>query len=233
MKIQDNIFLVTGGSSGLGKYTAMTLRQLGGKVIITGRNEEKLKKVAEAIGAEPVHCDVTKDQEIDHLFDHIMQKYGRLDALINNAGIGGRAEVTELTREAFRDVYEVNVFGAAMVGSKAAEIFKKQKHGSIVNIASTASLKGYQSGSIYASSKFALRGLTQCWQAELRPYNIRVIQVNPSYVPTAFGTDDRAEKPIEDNKLTPLEIAHTIVSSLQMDDRGFIPEVTVFATNPF
>lgn len=233
MQIKDNIFLVTGGSSGLGKYTAMTLCQLGGKVIITGRDKDKLTKVAEAIGAESLPCDVTDDKQIEAMFAAILQNYGRIDAVINNAGIGERAEVDELTRDAFRRIYEVNVFGAAMVGAQAAKVFKKQKHGTIVNIASTASLKGYASGSIYASSKFALRGLTQCWQAELRPYNVRVIQVNPSYVPTAFGTEDRAEKQLEENKLTPLEIAHTIISAIQMDDRGFIPEVTVFATNPF
>jgi 3-oxoacyl-[acyl-carrier protein] reductase len=125
------------------------------------------------------------------------------------------------------------VFGATMMASHAARIFKDQKYGDIVNIASTASLKGYKMGSIYAASKFALRGLSQCWQAELRPYNVRVIQINPSEVPTAFAKVDRVEKPLEDNKLTPKEIADTMVAALKMDRRGFIPEVSVFATNPF
>jgi 3-oxoacyl-[acyl-carrier protein] reductase len=75
--------------------------------------------------------------------------------------------------------------------------------------------------------------MTQCWQAELRKYNVRIILVNPSEVTTAFGDDERKEKPDVKNKLRPFEIAHTIVSTLEMDDRGFIPEVTVWATNPF
>ncbi len=135
--------------------------------------------------------------------------------------------------KAFHNVYDVNVFGAALMASEAAKIFKKQKSGNIINIASTAGTKGFANGTVYSSSKFALRGMTQCWQAELRKYNVRVILVNPSEVTTAFGDDERKEKPEVKNKLRPLEIAHTIVSTLEMDDRGFIPEVTVWATNPF
>ena len=104
---------------------------------------------------------------------------------------------------------------------------------SSVNIGSTASLKGYKGGSIYASSKFAVRALTQCWQAELRPFNIKVTQVNPSEVTTAFANKERIERSEIHNKLTSKEIAHAIVSSLEMDDRGFINELNVWATNPF
>lgn len=234
MKIKDSIALVTGGNSGLGKATAKMLIQKGAKVIITGRDKIKTEKVANAIGAKPFHCDVTNDQQINDMYAFISKEFGGLDTLINNAGIGQRMGLGEITREKMREVYEVNVLGATMVAKGALPFFLKQKSGNIVNIASTASLKGYPTGSIYASSKFALRGLTQCWQGELRKDNIRVIQINPSEVPTAFGDEDhREERPLEQNKLTPEEIAHTIVSTLEMDNRGYIPEVTVHATNPF
>lgn len=234
MDLKDKIALVTGGNSGLGKATAKLLIQEGAVVIITGRDHNKTQEVAEEIGSIPFKCDVTNDNEINALYTFISEEYGKLDILINNAGIGKRRELTELTREDMKEIYEVNVFGAAMVAQGAAKIFKKQQSGDIVNIASTASLKGYPTGSIYCSSKFALRGMTQCWQGELRRDNIRVIQVNPSEVPTAFGDEEnREERPLEDNKLRPLEIAHTIVSTLKMDNRGYIPEVTVHATNPF
>ena len=84
-----------------------------------------------------------------------------------------------------------------------------------------------------ASSKFALSGMTECWRAELRTYNVRVIQINPSEVPTAFAAQDRVERQLEDNKLTPKEISDTILASLEMDNRGMITDVTVIATNPF
>ncbi len=233
MNLKDNTYIVTGGSSGLGKAMAVSLKNEGAKVVITGRDQSKLDTVASEIGVQGFHADVNNDADIEALYGWVKDNFGKLDGLINNAGIGDWAELDQMSREKMKNVFETNVFGATMMASHAARIFKDQKYGDIVNIASTASLKGYKMGSIYAASKFALRGLSQCWQAELRPYNVRVIQINPSEVPTAFAKVDRVEKPLEDNKLTPKEIADTMVAALKMDRRGFIPEVSVFATNPF
>ncbi len=231
--MKDNIYIVTGGSSGLGKAMAEALIRNEAKVVITGRDKEKLAVVAKEIGAEPFHADAKNDNEIEALYDHVQQKYGKLDGLINNAGIGDWALIDEMDREKMRNVFEVNVFGASMMAAHAAKMFKKQNYGDIVNIASTASQKGFKNGSIYAASKFALRGLSQCWQAELRPHNVRVMQINPSEVPTAFSQENREERALEPNKLTPVEIADAMVGALKMDRRGFIPELSVFATNPF
>ena len=234
MKIKDSTFLVTGGSAGIGKATAKLLIEKGGKVAITGRDKSKLERVAKEIGVFPIHADVAAENDVKKTYQLFLEEFGKLDCLINNAGIGDAwNEVTELDIKAFHRVYDVNVFGAALMASEAAKLFKKQKSGNIVNISSTAGTKGFANGTVYASSKFALRGMTQCWQAELRKYNVRVILVNPSEVTTAFGDGERRERPEVQNKLRPLEIAHTIVSTLEMDDRGFIPEVTVWATNPF
>jgi len=234
MKIENSTFLITGGTAGIGKATAKMLLKQGGKAAITGRDKSKLEKVANEIGAFPIHADAAKEEDVNKTYELFLQQFGKLDCLINNAGIGGGwGEITELDIKAFRNVYDVNVFGAAMMGSKAAQIFKKQNYGNILNIASTAALKGFASGTVYASSKFALRGMTQCWQADLRKYNVRVILVNPSEVTTAFGSSERVERKEVSNKLRSEEIAHTILSTLEMNDRGFIPEVTVWATNPF
>jgi 3-oxoacyl-[acyl-carrier protein] reductase len=234
MNITNSTFLVTGGSAGIGKATAKLLIEKGGKVAITGRDKSKLERVAKEIGAFPIHADVAIEKDVKKTFELFLKQFGKLDCLINNAGIGDAwNEITELDIKAFHRVYDVNVFGAALMASEAAKLFKKQKSGNIVNISSTAGTKGFANGTVYASSKFALRGMTQCWQAELRKYNVRVILVNPSEVTTAFGDGERRERPEVQNKLRPLEIAHTIVSTLEMDDRGFIPEVTVWATNPF
>ncbi|MCB0476907.1 MAG: SDR family oxidoreductase [Crocinitomicaceae bacterium] len=233
MKLADAVILITGGNSGLGKSMAENLIKKGSQVIITGRDAAKTEKVAHDLGCDFFHADVANDSDIEKTYAYVLNKYDKLDVLINNAGIGGWSPIETLTREQMRKVYEVNVFGAAMMAAGATKIFKKQNYGNIVNIASTASLKGYKNGTIYSSSKFALRSMSQCWQAELRPYNVRVIQINPSEVPTAFGSESRDERPLEENKLSPQEIAHAVVSALEMDDRGFIPEVTVHATNPF
>ena len=105
--------------------------------------------------------------------------------------------------------------------------------GHIINIGSTASLKGFARGSVYAASKFAVRGMTQSWQAELRKDNIRVSLVNPSEVTTAFADTAREERNEESNKLGSEDIAQTIISVVEMRDQGFVSEVTVWATNPF
>ena len=234
MQIKDSTFLITGGSTGIGKATAKLLIQKGGKVAITGRNKSRLESAAEEIGAFPINADAANEKDIERTFSEFNKAFNRLDCLINNAGIGGKWNgVSELELEDFQNVYSVNVFGAAMMAKHAANIFKKQNYGNIINISSTAGTKGFAHGTVYASSKFALRGMTQCWQAELRKYNVRVILINPSEVITAFGSDEGKQKQEVPNKLRAFEIAHTIVSTMEMDDRGFIPETTVWATNPF
>jgi 3-oxoacyl-[acyl-carrier protein] reductase len=234
MQIKDSTFLITGGSLGIGKATAKLLREKGGKVAITARNKSRLEKAAKEIGAFPINADVSKPDDIKKTYDVFEKEFDKLDCLINNAGIGGKwNDLFNLDIDDFTSVYSVNVFGAALMAKYAANLFKKQKYGNIVNISSTAGTKGFAEGTVYASSKFALKGMTQCWQAELRKHNVRVILVNPSEVLTAFGDDEGKERQEVSNKLRSLEIAHTIVSTLEMDDRGFIPEVTVWATNPF
>ena len=233
MSLTNKVYIVTGGSSGIGKAIASELIKEGAKVIITGRNQAKLNKVALEINADPKHVNVENDHEIDELYNYVKTKYNQLDGLINNAGIADWSPIDELKRDQLKAVFEVNVYGAAMMAAGAAKIFKSQNYGDLVNIASTASVKGFKMGSIYAASKFALRGMSQCWQDELRPFNVRVIQINPSEVLTAFNTTDRVEKPLKDNKLRPKEIADVVLAALKMDRRGLIPELTVFATNPF
>ena len=233
MKIKNSRILITGGSSGIGKDAAVLLSQSGAKVAITGRDKDKLDKTAEETGSLAIHADVSNEDDIKKTYEILMKEFGGLDCLVNNAGIGEFPEVEDLTMEAFQNVYSVNVFGAALMTKHAADIFKKQNYGNIINIASTAALKGFARGTIYSSSKFALRGMNECWQAELRPHNIRVMLVNPSEVTTAFANKERKERDEVANKLTSVEIAHTIKSLLEMDDRGMIPEVTVWATNPW
>lgn len=234
MLIKDSIFLVTGGSLGIGKATAKLLIEKGGKVIITGRNEKRLEQSANEIGAFPICADVSIEADVLNTYKIILNKFGTLHCLINNAGIGGNwADIANVDLEDFQRVFSVNVFGAALMAREAAKIFIKQNYGNIVNVSSTAGTKGFAYGTVYSSSKFALKGMTQCWQAELRKYNVRVMLINPSEVTTAFNNPNGIERLEEPKKLRSIEIAHSIVSALEMDDRGFIPELTVWATNPF
>lgn len=234
MEINNSNILVTGGSAGIGKETARQLIQKGAKVVITGRDEIRLKQVAGEIGAIPLLFDISDIQSINKMAEKSISLLGgKIDTLINNAGIGVFSKLGEITIEDLQSVYATNVFGLALLTQEIVKTFKIQNYGNIINIGSTASQKGFVGGSVYAASKFAVRGMTQCWQTELRKFNIRVSLVNPSEVATAFGNPKREEREEMSNKLGSEEIAHTIVSILEMRNKGFVPELTVWATNPF
>jgi 3-oxoacyl-[acyl-carrier protein] reductase len=233
MQLQGKKILVTGGSLGIGLATARLLGEAGAQVGITGRDAGRLDKAAARTGAYPIVADVARPEDVERTYETFLQKFDGLDCLINNAGIGVHKSLVDLSASEMEDVWRVNVLGATLMAQKAARIFMQQKHGNIVNISSTSGLRGYESGTAYVASKFALRGMSECWRAELRRHNVRVILVNPSEVPTAFGNAERKERPEQANKLTSVEIAYAIKTALEMDDRGFIPELSVFATNPF
>lgn len=233
MKLDKARILVTGGSLGIGRATAKLFVEHGARVAITGRDRGRLAEAADDTGAFPIVADVSSPDDIARTMDVVLGEFGGLDCLVNNAGIGVRRTMETATLEDFQSVFGVNVFGAALMAAAVVPVFQKQGRGDIVNIGSTAALKGYEGGTVYGASKFALRGLTQCWQAELRKYNIRVMMINPSEVATAFGDPGRVERTAPPNKLRSQEIAHAIRSVVEMEDRGFIPELSVWATNPW
>ena len=234
MDVKGKNIIITGGSLGIGKETAKSLVDKGANVLITGRSEKRLQKAKLYTNAKVLEFDIADFDNISNSANKCLDILdGRVDVLVNNAGIGVRRSVEELNIDDFLKVFNVNVFGLSLFTKELIPLMKSQKSGTIINIGSTASLKGYKSGSIYSSSKFAVRCLTQCWQAELRPFSIRVCQINPSEVTTAFGNTERVERSEVHNKLTVREISHAIVSAIQMDERGFINELNVWATNPF
>lgn len=230
MQFQDASILVTGGGTGIGLATAERLRARGAQVAICGRRSDVVEEAAAAIGALGLPCDVSDEEQVGNLVAAVVSRHGKLDAVVNNAAFGYFAPLVELDAARFDELFATNVRGAMLVGRAAARQMMLGGGGTILNVGSTAASKGFPGGSAYAASKFALTGLTECWRAELRSHNIRVMQVNPSEVITPFGGRGNLEE--QPTKLRPVDVAQVIESCLELDDRGFVTQTTLWATNP-
>jgi len=232
VNLKNSVALITGGSAGIGFSIAQTLAAAGARVAITGRDKGRLDKAASELGVFAVHADVSNEADVERTYREVLGKFGDLDILVNNAGFGIFKNLVDFDRAGFDAVIATNVTGAMLMAREAAKHFIQRKRGNIINIASTAALHGAPNGTAYYASKFALRGMTECWRGELRKHNIRVMLVNPSEVLTNFAATAGFSRKVNESKLRGEEIAHAVKAILEMDDRGFMPELSIFATNP-
>jgi len=233
MNLKNAKVLVTGGSSGIGLETAKHLVQNGAKTAICARNSKQLNKAADEIGAIPIIADVSDETDVIRMIEFVIKEFSGFNVLINNAAYGYFNPVQHIDLKKFNEMLSVNLTGAMLCTREASKHFIENNYGNIISISSTAGMRGYAGGTPYVASKFALKGMTECWRADLRKNNIRVMLVNPSEVQTDFSVNAGGKKrDFNPTKLVGEDIAHTIVSMLEMEDRGFITEATVWATNP-
>jgi 3-oxoacyl-[acyl-carrier protein] reductase len=227
---QGRRFLVTGGSQGIGAAIVETARRAGHDVVFTGRDERRIEEVAERTGAHGIRADVGVGEDNARTVDVCRERMGGVDVLVNNAGYAYRAEIGSLDLEAMRRMFDTNVFGLVDITNRVVPLMKAAGEGDIINIASTSGMKGGAGGTSYGGSKWAVRGISQCWQAELRPHGIRVVCVCPSEVQTNFGGRTGRNNP---NKLFGEDIAATVMAAIDMPRRALWPELAVFANNPW
>lgn len=232
MNLQDAKVLVTGGSDGIGLETARLLKGGGARVAVCGRNAERLEAVARELGVLAIQADVSDEVSVVRLVERTTEELGGYDALVNNAAWAYVAPLLETDLETFNALMATNVTGAMLVARESAKHFVAQGRGTIINVGSVSGLRGAAGYTAYAASKFALRGMTQVWRAELRKHNVRVSYVAPSEVITDFSAKSGFPRPGSERKLQAEDIAHTIKSMLELDDRGFVTEVELWATNP-
>jgi 3-oxoacyl-[acyl-carrier protein] reductase len=222
--------LITGGSQGIGEALVAHARRAGDQVVFTGRDRGRVEATARETGAHGVVADVAVDADNARVVQTCMQEMGGIDVLINNAGVGYSAEVGSIDMSSMRSLFGTNVFGMVDLTNRVAPLMKAQGSGDIVNIASTSGTKGAKGATVYAGSKWAVRGISQCWQAELRPFGIRVMCILPSEVQTNWMGRTGRNNP---NKLFPRDIAATIFSGLDMPRSVLWPELAIFANNPW
>jgi 3-oxoacyl-[acyl-carrier protein] reductase len=223
-------FLITGGSQGIGAAVVERARAAGHQVVFTGRTAQLIDAIATQTGAHGIAADVTSSADNERTVEVCDQKMGGVDVLVNNAAYAYRGEIGALDVGQMRQMFETNVFGLVDITNRVVPQMKARASGDIINIASTSGMKGAAGATPYAGSKWALRGISQCWQAELRPHGIRVVCVCPSEVQTNFGGKTGRNNP---NKLYAVDIADTIMAALTMPRRALWPELAVFANNPW
>jgi NAD(P)-dependent dehydrogenase (short-subunit alcohol dehydrogenase family) len=181
----DQVVIVTGASSGIGRETAQAFAAAGAQVVAAARREAVLRELA-VPRLLPVPADVTKDADVQRLIDTTLARFGRIDILVNNAGAGLRALVEQVQPDDARRLMDLNFFGAVRCIQAALPAMKRQGHGQIVNVSSVLGVVATPRNSIYCASKFALRALSDALRLELRDAGIEVISVLPGYTDTPF-----------------------------------------------
>jgi NAD(P)-dependent dehydrogenase (short-subunit alcohol dehydrogenase family) len=190
-RLEDKIALVTGGGAGIGRAIAETFAREGARIIIADRDGDAAKEVADAIvksngAAQAETVDVTATDEVKALMARIKKQFGRLDVLVNNAGVGERADFRHMSDEAWERVWAVNLDGTVRCAREAFDLLKASGKGSVVNLSSVMATKHTRQMSVYSATKGAVSALSRSLAVEYSPYNIRVNCLCPGYVETAL-----------------------------------------------
>ncbi|MGE0640173.1 MAG: SDR family oxidoreductase [Thermoanaerobaculia bacterium] len=189
----EQVALVTGGSRGIGRAIVEALLEREHHVFFCGRSPELLETTRRELDerhpgkVDAALCNVRAQEEVDALVARIEEQTGRLDVLVNNAGVGSFAPVDEMTGDDFRAVVETNLFGAFYGIHAVAPIMKRQGSGWIFNIASLAAKNPFASGAAYNASKFGMVGMSEAAMLDLRQFGIRIAAICPGSVETDFG----------------------------------------------
>lgn len=240
MELKNKIVVVTGASSGIGKSISKTLSKKGCIVALASRNTEKLLQVQKELPNETlvVKMDVSKSQSVAKGFKKIKEKYNRIDALINCAGIMPLSYIKNRHIDEWLETIDVNVKGTLRCIYEVLPNMKKQECGHIVNITSVDGKELYKGGAVYGASKAALIALSKALRMELSPeFNIRVTSIEPGTVDTDLREDITDEELLEDKdysgdepKLEPQNIADAVMYVLSQPETVNVNELLIKPT---
>ena len=216
MTLQDKVIVITGASQGFGKALAKAFKQENAQVVISSHDKENLERTAQELSVEHFLADVTSFDNVKKLGEYVVEKYGKIDFWINNAGIQiAPSFMEDIDIKKLHNLFEINFFGYFYGCQIALSQMKKQKSGVIININSTAGLDGKPEISAYASSKFAIKGLTESIRREVKDLDIKILGVFPG----GMQTDIYKEKYPDDLKdyMEVDIVVEKVISNLKSD----------------
>src|ERR1700682_1370150 len=196
MQIDGKVVLITGASEGLGAACVDVFRRRGAKLALTARNESKLRETGGA-DALVVPGDITHPETRERVVSATLERYGAIDILINNAGVGLYSPAWKAPMESARAMFELNFFAPLALTQLVAPVMRRQRGGTVVNVGSIAGKVTLPWFTLYSASKYALGSLTDGLRMELQPYGIHAMTVCPGYVKTAFQQHVLAGRPPE------------------------------------
>jgi len=230
--------IITGGSRGLGKATAIAFAKEGIDVAITGRNEKALKETVselESLGINAIYSafDVGSYEEVKKGIQNIIKSFGSVDILVNNAGTAAFGSLNEMDVNQWSHIIQTNLMGMYYVTKEVLPYLLSQNEGDIINVSSTAGLNGNANTSAYSASKFAVIGMSESLMKEVRKNNIRVCTLTPSTIETDLAVDlGITNKNSQDSVLQPDDFAELIVASLKLPRRAMLKGASLWSTNP-
>jgi len=234
--LRGQVALVTGGSRGIGYAIAHALVAAGVNVTITGRQEGHLSEARPRLegagpgGIETLRADVRRYAEVEHVVTATVARFGGLDILINNAGVGIFADVAEMSPEQWTEIIETNLTGAFNACHAALPRLRERGGGYIINISSLAGANPFTGGAAYCASKAGLNAFSEALMQEVRYDDIRVSYVMPGSVSTGFAGND--EQKGADWKIASEEVADVVLNLLQHDPRSLPSRVELRPSKP-
>jgi len=228
------VAIVTGGSKGIGLAIARALLGRGMQVTITGRNERDLQQAAASLAAgdklHAVAADVRDEAAARRIVAETVSRFGGVDVLVNNAGVGRMANVADMTPETWREVIDTNLSGVFYCTHAALPELRRRGGGYIINISSLAGKNAFTGGAAYCASKAGLNAFSEALMQEVRYDNIRVSYVMPGSVSTGFG--DRGDSGQADWKLSPDDVAQAVVDLIAQEPRALVSRVEMRPSRP-
>lgn len=225
MEIKDKVVIITGASQGIGLATAKVLTEKGAKVVLAARSADALKELEKGLpGSLAIPTDIRKSGDIDHLVSGTIERYGRIDILINNAGQGMYGPVETIDVEKYKEVVELNVYGPLRAMEAAIPHMRRQGGGMILNISSLVSKNYFPNLAAYASTKYALNALSLTARQELAKDNIVVSVMHPKMTATNFGKNavgarpDFGDRPAPPQVDTAEAVAEKIVQLIESEE---------------